>query len=439
MNADRYSRRALLKALGVGAGMLPLLHSERAVAATASGFPNRFIAVTWTNGIVSKDFYPVAGDLTAALPPVLSPLEAWKSKVLALRLTSGAKSPIQAKVMLDAGQQYGGHSAYPSLLTGTYKAASPSIDQLIATSITPPGGASPLLNLGCRPGSSSTSWRGPGQKSTAETDPYRLFTKLFAGASLPTGTIDSLRARRKSVLDFVGGELTNFSNRVGTDDKVKIEAHLDSIRALEADMQAAAVPGAAPGMCAAPALPGTKPVFSQVANYYLHTQFMMSLTSAAVKCGLASVVTLDLIDDGGGNSLTFPWLNIGSPDYHAIAHSGAGAYAQKTLIDQWFYSQVALMVKDLASATEGAGTALDNTVIMVCNDMNEGANHDISNLPFLLIGSCGGFFKTGRTVALPAAVPHNQLLTSVCHAMGMTVAGVGDAKYPGDLDSVLKA
>jgi len=48
--------------------------------------------------------------------------------------------------------------------------------------------------------------------------------------------------------------------------------------------------------------------------------------------------------------------------------------------------------------------------------------------------------KVGNCVQFPANVPNNQLLTSVLHAVGMTsVTGVGDAKYTGDLDSMLKA
>ena len=37
----------------------------------------------------------------------------------------------------------------------------------------------------------------------------------------------------ESVLDFVGKELTAFSKNLGTDDKAKVQIHLDSIRSLE--------------------------------------------------------------------------------------------------------------------------------------------------------------------------------------------------------------
>jgi hypothetical protein len=76
-------------------------------------------------------------------------------------------------------------------------------------------------------------------------------------------------------------------------------------------------------------------------------------------------------------------------------------------------------------------------VILVCNDMSEGAAHYVGQIPFVLIGGGAGFFKTGRLVTLASQVPHNQLLTSILHAMGIASTGVGDPKYPGDLDAAL--
>ncbi len=38
--------------------------------------------------------------------------------------------------------------------------------------------------------------------------------------------MNALIARRKSVLDFVGGELTKFAGNLGTDDKTKVQSHL---------------------------------------------------------------------------------------------------------------------------------------------------------------------------------------------------------------------
>ncbi len=45
--------------------------------------------------------------------------------------------------------------------------------------------------------------------------------------------MNALMARRKSVLDFVGGQLNKFATNLGTDDKAKVQSHLQAIQSLE--------------------------------------------------------------------------------------------------------------------------------------------------------------------------------------------------------------
>lgn len=436
---DRYSRRALLKGMGLGMGLLPLLNSEKVIAQNA-GVAKRFISITWTNGIVPKDFYPAAGAITT-LPPILSPLETWKSKILALRGkgTGGNTGGVDVKVMNDAGKRFDGHNAYPSLLTGSFQAATASIDTLIGDQLKKDGFAAPQLNLAVKAGNSCTSWRAGKVKNTPETDPYRLYTRLFAGISATPGAtpaVDPLLARRKSVIDYAIKDITNFSARLGTDDKAKINAHLDSVREIEKQLMAPSTPVGAG--CKPPPNTPTGLNVTQSGAYPDVVKLMMDIIAAAVKCDVARTFTLDLIDDGGGNSLTFPTLGLASPDFHAIAHQGSAGYTNKTKIDTFYYSQIANLVGQLAANPEGSATSLDNSVILVSNDMSEGSFHDVLSLPYLIIGSGGGFFKQGTCVQFPANVANNQLLTSICHACGLQVASVGST-YTGDLDSMLKA
>jgi len=446
----KYSRRAILKRLGIGAGFLPLLSTERARAAAPNGYPTRFISITWTDGICPPSFYTStsAGALPATLPSILTPLQTWASKLTLFRHATKTQSPFDIKVMMDVGSTYGGHFTYPAMLTGgvsspngtdevpTINADYPSIDQIYADNLLTQGVANAGLNVGCRPYKSYTSYRSASTPNTQQTDPYKLFTNLFGGSSMQPADMNALIKRRKSVLDFCGGELTTFAKNLGSDDKNTVMVHLSSIQSLESQLMP--VTGT-PATCTAPTITPTGLNFNTVTNYPSHVTFMADIVAASVICGKSRAVTMDLIDNGGGNSLTFPWINIPSPDFHAIAHQGSSNYAQKAQIDQWFYSQaVAEVVSKLAAASEGSGTVLDNTVILVCNDMSEGAAHYVGQIPFLMIGSGGGFFKTGRLVTFPNQVAHNQLLTSILHALGMTsVTGVGDPKYAGNIDTAL--
>jgi hypothetical protein len=438
---EKYSRRALLKVLGAGACILPILNNEAeasdagsAVGTSSSGFPLRFIAVTWTNGVYGSSKWPTASAplTTGNLPAVMSSLSPYVAKMI---LPRGVNN--QAVFDATSGQNgvpfgpYGGHGGYPCVLTGTQHGTSPSIDVLISQQLATQGVPRAQLNIGALPEGSYTSWSSTGG-NTQVTNPYTLFNQLFPGATMSSSQLSSLSQRRASVLDAVVSQVTAFQNILGTDDKVKIQAHLNSVRQLEMDLQASAT------TCTPPSLTPSGLTFNGITNYPTQVNFLMRLASAAVTCGISRCVTIDLINDGGGDILTFPWLSpaINSPDYHAIAHAGASDATQKTSIDTWWYTQVATLLSGLAGSTEGATTSLDNTVVLICNDMREGNDHYTANIPFVMVGGCGGYFKTGQIVGLNS-VSNNQLLTSICHAMGLQVAGIGNAPYTGDLDSSL--
>jgi hypothetical protein len=428
----RFSRRAMLAGIGASAAFLPLIDAERAQAAGADGFPKRLVTITWGHGVCQSAFYPTDGTVNSQ---VLKPLEAVSSKVL-------VAAGLDYKMMIEQDKKYDGHFTYPVIWTGTYKntggqnctATGPSIDQVVADAVAKQVALQqPLLVITVE--GESASWRPGGQRNTGEGDTKRLFDKLFASASMPSADLEKIRAKRKSVLDFVGKELTGFSQRMGTEDKAKIGAHLDSIRQLEAQLSASAMACMPPTV-----MTGSKVFQDKVAA-------MLDMTAMALRCDITRAVSICWADDGGYRPITLPWLDINS-SFHDVAHLGKDGYPDKIKADIWMYEQVARLAKNLDSAVEGTGTALDNSVIAIGNDMNEGSAHYVGGMPFVLIGSCGGYFKTGRTVKLgnwanknneywngDSNVPHNKLLATLSNAMDVPAMAFGEG-YAGTLDEL---
>jgi hypothetical protein len=428
----RFSRRAMLASIGASAALLPLIDAERAQAAGAGGFPKRLVTITWGHGVCQTAFYPSDG---TAKSEVLKPLEPYADKVL---LAAG----LDYQMMLEQDKKYDGHFTYPVIYTGTYQntggqnctSKGPSIDQVVSDAIAKQVSLpQPLLVITVD--GDSTSWRGPDQRNTGESDTKRLFDKLFASAAMPSEDLQKIRDKRKSVLDFVSGELTGFSQRMGTEDKAKIDAHFESIRQLETQLTASTM------ACGQPMIDTASKVFQD------RVAAMLDMTAMALRCDITRSVSISWADDGGYRPITLPWLDINS-SFHDIAHQGAAGYATKIKADVWMYEQVARLTKALNDATEGPTTALDNSVIVVGNDMNEGSNHYVGGMPFLLIGSCGGYFKTGRTVKLgnwatktgeywkgDGGVPHNKLLASLSNAMDVPTTAFGEG-FAGTLDEL---
>jgi hypothetical protein len=423
----RYSRRALLKSLGASAALLPLIHAERARAATETGFPKRFVAVTHGNGVMGSSFYPSGTEITT-LGATLAAFEPVKTKMI---MPIG----LDYKHIIDDGFKYDGHFTYCATLTGTRekksesrKALGPSIDQMISDDIAKRVTLkAPLLTLGIKSvgDGCSTSWRASGQQNAAELDPARLFSRLFSGAAMPPQQVDQLRLRQKSVLDYVSKEFAAFGRRLGTEDRLKIDAHTQSIRELETQLNNAGSVGAGAANC-------TGPMVGTAKSTDVLAKSMFDITAVALRCDITRVVTITMFDDGGGDGNSFPWLGINT-DYHAVAHGGSGSAANKTKIDAWIYSNVASLAKQLDATMEAGGTALDHSVIATFSDMDDGASHFNGKIPITLTGGCGGYFKPGGKVFRYTGGAHNKLLATLCNAMDLPVQGVGGAAYAGTL------
>jgi hypothetical protein len=378
-----------------------------------------------------------------------------------------------------------GHNTMVCMLTGAYPkqyrtgfatSGGPSVDQFVGRELQARHGLPfAALTIGVRASSGfqgTVSWGGvdhPGV--TPENDPVKLWRTLFAGRNLPGASIDKIALRRKSVLDYLAPELTRFGARFGGDDKRKIDAHLQSVRDLERQLQGGGT------ACTSPAQPMMD--FSPNDMMPAACKAQAELLHAAFKCDLTRAATFNF-ENTGGNNIAFSWLGpefTGKGDeyptrqHHDIAHnffrSELGAM-RHSRVNQWFFEQVAYLCRLLKQTPEGAGTMLDNTAVVVLNSM--GQNHAAAGLPCAIVGSCGGYFKTGgrlvraggfrnpdprhpfycgpgelgttpegklfdiggNAFAVPG-VPINRLLVSLANAMDVPVETFGERQYGGEL------
>jgi len=77
---------------------------------------------------------------------------------------------------------------------------------------------------------------------------------------------------------------------------------------------------------------------------------------------------------------------------------------------------------------------------MYTNELSDGRAHSFMDLPYILAGSAGGYFKQGQYLLLGAAsntksddkvAPHNKLLNTIVNAMGIPSDWFGAAEGSG--------
>jgi hypothetical protein len=440
---DRFSRRTLLRALGLGPAVLPLLEIEQAHGQVPTA--KCALIFVWANGMLSETSasgWPAPGE-AFAFKPFQASLEPLRSDLLLL-------DNVNYRFLRDSdAPEFTGHACFQGMLTGALfqspgsgtsntVAGGPSIDQHIGSSLVKAGYPGiPSLNLGVFIKSTGRlSWRAAGDPIVPVTDPYRVFEQVFGGAQAPGAEADPAIERRRqmkqSILDHVVKDLNRFSMRVGTEDRMKIEAHLQSIRELEAELaRMADGPKGEP-----PVLPqGVKTGSTE--NFEATTKMMIDISVAAMAADATRVVVLQLGDQGDSDLILYSLgFRPGGEDgntgnvngYHSIAHRNG---EEKDQMDTWFQSQVAYAVTGM----KGAGL-LDRGVFLGMNNMRHGM-HEFNNVPAIMAGNAGGYFKTGRSLKLPNNTANNGILIALANALGVPTETFGHAAYGGEL-SVLR-
>lgn len=454
MTSRHLSRRSLLAATGASALLLPLLNQTRGLAATPA-FPKRVIFVVTGNGTIENSFWPTGGiGADLKLAEITSPLEKHKQSLI---FPKGVDLRVWAEE-----NPFGGngdsHHCWGSVLTGTKPAtgdpphdpggpglalaSSQSIDQYIGQQLNKQK-AMPFPVLSVRAfgrdgsGYSTLSWTGSKAPFSAESDPRKLFTSLFSGVSTgaPDPTLVRLRKKRQSVLDYVGKSLERQSQRLGTEDRQKVQLHLEAVRNIERQLEG----GPVTSSCQPPTVP-TGVDFKAMANFPALVDTEMDQIVAAMACGLTQVSTLAL-GDGEDYNIFFPFLDISQkgiefPErhHHDISHRPGVNDHDKIVVEQWYLSQVAKLFDKLAAVPEGDGTMLDNTVVFYMNSLNSGFSHTVLKVPVVIGAGKNIAIRTGGRVMELKNEAHNTLLAAVANAVDVPMASFGDPRFPGVLN-----
>jgi hypothetical protein len=170
---------------------------------------------------------------------------------------------------------------------------------------------------------------------------------------------------------------------------------------------------------------------SRVSNMPEIAKLHMDMMAMAFACDVTRVASLMWTQSTAGH--IYSWLGDEIREgHHSLAHKGdedTQKVAQNTEINRWHAEQLAYFIQKLKEIPEGDGTVFDNTVILWTNEQAKGNNHDRRNMPFVLAGSAGGYFRTGRFISQSSETGHNKLLVSLMNAMGIEGDTFGNPDY----------
>lgn len=292
-----------------------------------------------------------------------------------------------------------------------WEASGESIDMFIARHQNLGGTDSLYLHAGAILGwlgGACISHRGPGERNTAERDPYQAFSRIV-GDPADVELSKHTHVRRQSVNDLVLDQMDELMQnpRLSAWDQRRLRDHFDAIRTVETKLT-----------CRRDEELETRLITGS--GYYddpngqnlLDTiELHLEVAALAVACGVSRSVVLQ-VGDGNGGDLRFHDRDTGQlmENFHFVSHrrrshlpeDGAqieGAARSHHLVDREFarlYSR--LLDRLVAYELPDGRSLLDSGVAVWYNDNANGPQHCSKDTPWILAGSAGGFLKQGEYV-----------------------------------------
>ncbi|MCH2373251.1 MAG: DUF1552 domain-containing protein [Planctomycetes bacterium] len=446
------SRRTVLRGLGT-AMALPLLESMMPIArvARAAGTsagssgdaPVRMAFLFAPNGKHMPDWTPNYQGTLKKLPPILEPLESFKSDIF---LPSGL-SLTTART-----QGCGGHSCtvgqfltgtLPKRTLGTDLRNGISVDQAAAEAI---GHHTrfPSLELGCIPSKYSgdcdsgfscvytthISWRTETSPLPKSVNPRAVFDRLFGNRIKDEEGKSGFKRdqRKQSILDFVGEEGRALRRRLGINDRRKLDEYLYAVREIERRLARVEASGEGVESGFDALRPAGIPGDSDE-----HLRLMMDMMVLAFQTD--STRTISFMIGNGSDNRPYPQIGIAEGHHNLSHHVGdKKKHVKISRINRHFVTNLAYFLKKLKSIKEGDGTLLDNSMILYGCAFGDGNDHDPTDLPILVAGNAGGTIRTGRHVRYEKGTPLTNLYLSMLDRVGAPTEKLGDST--GRLDLV---
>lgn len=433
----KVSRRGFLRSAGGAALALPLLQLPGRAFAQGGAYPKRLVIYYTPNGTKKELWSPSGGTETDfTLGPVLRPLTRHKEHLIGfdgINLTVAGEGPggphqrgmasLLTGQVITEGDFVGGDGRRAGWGGGI------SVDQYLARERQAATSLS-SLELGVRVMENVPRGRiiygGMEQPVPPENNPVSAYQRMFSQmGGVDPETARRMLLRRRSVLDAVLADFKATHKRLTHVDREKLDRHATALRDLERRLSVMIEP---PAECSPPAPDSVANVMGEEEFRGLlraHTDLMV----AALACDVTQVASIQC--STAVNALRFTFMDMRNYDGHSLSHAGDGNQTMQTEWERmlvWYADQFAYMLDAMKAVPEGDGTLLDNSLVLWVNEISRGNTHSHVDMPFLIAGGAGGALRTGRWLKYDA-VPHNNLLLSVLHAMGLEDESFGDSRF----------
>ena len=381
------SRRTALRGLGATIG-LPLLNAMASQPAASK--PKRSVFLYIPNGVNTLTWQIEKAGQDFEFSKPLTSLERHRSDVTPI---SGLHHPMVLGKHHNCDRVWLTGADVPA--DGSAFRNSVSTDQLMAEV---QGASTRYASLELAIEGHSLAWSRDGIQLPAERNTQTIFNMLFGVERESKETIRRRLTRRGSILDLVADDAKRVSDKLGSEDRTKLDDYLTAVRQVEERTQRADrwlnIPK--------PELASTdianlsrKLDLSAVANYH---RLFYDLMVMALRTDSTRVITCMICSESNGGAI--PDIGISQTRHGLSHHNGDPEQLRRlTQTDTFLVEQFAYFLDQLKFHKEADGqTLLDTTQVLWGSGMAYGHSHGNANLPTLLAGGKALGYKHGQHV-----------------------------------------
>jgi hypothetical protein len=413
------NRRNMLRGLmmatagACGGGFLP--GQALAAAAAASGGPKRIIFFLQNQGFDPKTCVPAgmasSGSLAKVqLPEPIRPLERFKER---LHIISGLHgkhtSPSHSAFFGALGGYRGGDGVPPSGATIDYELSRALPETLLPHLCI---GMDSIENMQTKPTVATLSASGAGQPIFMHSNPNHLYQMLYGG--IAEGSIRQQHEARSQVMDRIEWLAEVKGRQLPVDEQRRYGQYVNGFKdanGLRDRLSAVSE--------------HLKKFAPQVDDRYANPEFetdwhdrLLDLGISAVTSGVTNTLTI-----GSGRGEIFgAWKGLGVDEQgHNLGHMDQPDNPIWVKIRQYNSRMLVRIMEALENTPEGNGSMMDSTLIVYTSNNADKQHTSGANWPVMLLGNCGGIFKSGCFTQLDGTRPINALYTTLLRAAGQSV------------------
>jgi hypothetical protein len=243
-------------------------------------------------------------------------------------------------------------------------------------------------------------------------DPRVAFDTLFGAGGTKEVRAERMRTRR-SILDWINGEVKSIRTQLGPSDRVRLDRYLDNVDELERRIKMVESRNTSGESRELPDAPiGVPDSFSE------HMKLMFDIQVLALQTDMTRVISFKTGRDA--QNRVFPESGSNQP-FHPASHHGGGEprVLEFNKINKYRVSQMAYFLDKMKTTMDGDSSLLDKSMIIWGSPMSDPNVHNHRRCPLVLFGHADGQLKGGVHLKAADDTPMANVMLTLIHKLGM--------------------